>query len=83
MSSMQVKPFSTVIVTGPWRAAGAALGVLRRIAAVLALWRGGPVPRRRARAPRYIDDRLLADIGLTRLDLKLPSRDFIHWVYWW
>ena len=79
MSIIQVKPHSTVI-GGPWRMTAAAPGAaLRRIIAVLALWRSRATARRRQHAPRHMDDRLLADIGLTRMDLKLPARDFIFW----
>ena len=80
MSIMQAKPYSAIIGDRPWRTVGAVVGVVfRRIGAVLALWRRRAAARRRQHAPRYLDDRLLADIGLTRLDLKLPVKDFIFW----
>jgi uncharacterized protein YjiS (DUF1127 family) len=79
MSIIQVKPYSTLI-GGPWRTAAAApAAAVRRITAVLALWRSRAAARRRQHEPRHMDDRLLADIGLTRMDLKLPARDFIFW----
>ena len=80
MSTMQVKSYSAAIGIQAWRSPGPVLGVaFRRIAAVLALWRKRAAARRRPLAPRHIDDCLLADIGLTRIDLKLPIREFIFW----
>ena len=71
MSSMQMKPYSTAISGRPQRPVGAVLGAaFCRITAVLALWRSRAAARRTLRALRYIDDRLLADIGLTRGDLS-------------
>jgi len=71
MTSMQMKPYSTAIGSRPRRPAGTALGfAFRWITAVLALWRSRAAARRTVRALRYIDDRLLADIGLTRGDLS-------------
>jgi len=66
-----MKPYSTAIGSRPRRPAGTALGfAFRWITAVLALWRSRAAARRTVRALRYIDDRLLADIGLTRGDLS-------------
>jgi len=71
MSTMQMKPYSTAIGSRPRWPVGALLGLaFRRITAVLALWRSRAAARRTLRALRYIDDRLLADIGLTRGDLS-------------
>ena len=71
MSSMQMKPDSTGISGRPQRPVGAVLGAaFCRITAVLALWRSRAAARQTLRALRYIDDRLLADIGLTRGDLS-------------
>jgi uncharacterized protein YjiS (DUF1127 family) len=78
MSTMQLKSHSTSIAGRRRLAVGSALGaVFRRIGAALVLWRSRAAARRRMRTPRYLDDRLLADIGLTRLELKLPTRDFM------
>jgi uncharacterized protein YjiS (DUF1127 family) len=76
MSTLQLKSYSMSAGRWRWRAAGAAW---RRMAAVFALWRSGPAARRRVHVPGYMDDRLLADIGLTRHDLGLPTRAFIYW----
>jgi len=71
MSTMQMKPYSTAIGSRPRWPVGALLGlVFRRITAVLALWRSRAAARRRLRVLRYMDDRLLADIGLTRMELS-------------
>jgi uncharacterized protein YjiS (DUF1127 family) len=71
MSTMQVKPYSTAIVSRRRWPVGAVLGfVFRRITAVLARWRGRAAARRQLRVLRYMDDRLLSDIGLTRMDLS-------------
>jgi len=71
MSTMQVKPYSTAIGSRPRWPIGAVLGfAFRRITAVLALWRSRAAARRQLRVLRYMDDRLLADIGLTRMDLS-------------
>jgi uncharacterized protein YjiS (DUF1127 family) len=60
-----------IIGSRPRWPVGALLGLaFRRITAVLALWRSRAAARRTLRALRYIDDRLLADIGLTRGDLS-------------
>jgi hypothetical protein len=79
MSTMQVKSYSSI--GGRRRPAiGVAFGgIFRRIGAALVLWRSRAAARRRMRTPRYLDDRLLADIGLVRLDFRLPSRDDIFW----
>jgi uncharacterized protein YjiS (DUF1127 family) len=74
MSIIQLKAYSPSLGRHAWRSA------LRQIAAVLALWRSRAAARRDFLHVRYMDDRLLADIGLTRLDLKPPARDFIWWV---
>ena len=71
MTSMQMKPYSTAIGSRPRRPAGTALGfAFRRITSVVALWRSRVAARRQLRVLRYMDDRLLADIGLTRIDLS-------------
>jgi uncharacterized protein YjiS (DUF1127 family) len=79
MSTMQVKPDSPSISSRPRWPVGAVLGfAFRGITAVLALWRSRAAPRRQLRVLRYMDDRLLVDIGLTRMDLN-SRRDFIFW----
>ena len=71
MSTMQVKPYSTAIGSRPRWPVGAVLGfAFRRITAVLALRRRRAAARRQLRVLRYMDDRLIADIGLTRMDLS-------------
>jgi len=71
MSTIQVKPYSTTIGSRPRWPVGAVLGfAFRRITSVVALWRSRVAARRQLRVLRYMDDRLLADIGLTRIDLS-------------
>src|SRR5215471_11579447 len=72
---MQMKPYSTAIGSRPRWPVGTLPGLaFRRIIAVLALWRSRAAARRRLRVLRYMDDRLLADIGLTRMELS-PRRE--------
>jgi uncharacterized protein YjiS (DUF1127 family) len=77
MSIIQLKAYSSSLGGRPW--AAALDEVSRRIAAALALWRSRAATRRDLLRVHHMDDRLLADIGLTRLDLKPPPRDFIWW----
>src|SRR6516165_2450789 len=71
MSTIQVKPYSTTIGSRPRWPVGAVLGfAFCRITSVVALWRSRVAARRQLRVLRYMDDRLLADIGLTRIDLS-------------
>jgi len=80
MSIMQMKSHATA--TGGqsrWTAGSVVGAAFRGIIALLVLWRSRAAARRRLRAPRHLDDRLLADIGLTRIDLKLPTPDLFFW----